>query len=192
MIFIREYRDNFRNVMLKTLNEVYGDVEIYAFHPSIEDLLISNRGNIKNAFTGKMRKLQTNSNGYLGINVNLIHKGRRFVFAHRLIAETFMNYIGLDNYFYEVNHKDGNKQNNCLTNLEWLTREENLEHSRVNRLTKISYGENSGNCKLTKQDICDIVELRNLGFNIIDISKSYKINRNYCSKITRKLTRIKG
>lgn len=48
------------------------------------------------------------------------------VLAHRIIGETFIpNPLNLP----EINHKDNNPKNNCITNLEWCTRKENLTQS---------------------------------------------------------------
>lgn len=47
---------------------------------------------------------------------------------HRLVAETYLDIPEGKNL--EVNHKDGNKWNNNLSNLEWVTQKENIAHAR--------------------------------------------------------------
>lgn len=70
------------------------------------------------------RKLQSHSGGYLQLRIN-----EKNFFVHRLIAATF---IANPDCLLEVNHRDGNRQNNRVENLEWCDRSGNLLHaSRV-------------------------------------------------------------
>lgn len=63
----------------------------------------------------------------------------------------------------EVNHKDGNKKNNSLSNLEWCTASENQIHAFKNGLQKARRGQKSNFSKLTEDDIKKIFELRKNG-----------------------------
>lgn len=70
--------------------------------------------------------------GYRSITLHDSGK-RRYFLIHRLVAEAFLeNPHG----FPQVNHKDGNKQNNCVNNLEWCTNSENMNHAYANLLTR--------------------------------------------------------
>ena len=59
-------------------------------------------------------------------------KGKRYK-VHRLVAITF---VENPNSFTEVNHKDGNKLNNTVNNLEWCTRSQNVKHSYDTKLKR--------------------------------------------------------
>lgn len=85
---------------------------------------ISTEGEIKNK-NGELLKPFIVGKGYL--QVHLFQSGvRTKLYIHRLVAEAFVeNAFGCK----EVNHKDGNKKNNSASNLEWVTRAKNLQHS---------------------------------------------------------------
>ena len=102
---------------------------------------VSNLGNIKTLFwqnnvNGKLyprEKILTpikRKDGYLKVNLhNDEYKGRGKCcecLVHRLVAEAF---ILNQRDFTEVNHKDGDKTNNCVDNLEWCSRQQNVLHS---------------------------------------------------------------
>ena len=75
---------------------------------------------------------------------------------HRLVALTF---IENEENKPEVNHIDGNKLNNHISNLEWCTTQENLEHKRINNLGKTlkaklsATGINNSQAKLDEEDV---------------------------------------
>lgn len=106
--------------------------------PEYEELYeVSNFGQIK-SIKGKTRTLNheiimKQRIGHAGYHyVSLCKNGKRkFLKVHRLVIETFNGKSNL-----EVNHKDGNKSNNALNNLEYCTHKENMAHAFENHLVK--------------------------------------------------------
>lgn len=86
-----------------------------------------------------LRKLNTFFDGKNNYKmVGLSKDGKRIKYLlHRLVAKTFLR---SEDGKIEVNHKDGNKLNNNIENLEWCTRVENVRHSIENGLTKTTKG----------------------------------------------------
>ena len=70
----------------------------------------------------KLKPMIHPSNGYVYISLGKYGKKR----LHRIVAETF---IPNPNNYTEVNHIDELKSNNCVSNLEWCTRQQNAQHS---------------------------------------------------------------
>lgn len=83
----------------------------------------------KRIAVGQILKPYKTKKGYLKIT---LYKNSKQVYkkcrVHRLVAEAF---IDNPNCLPEVNHKDGNKENNSITNLEWCTGEENRKHAQM-------------------------------------------------------------
>lgn len=110
---------------------------------------ISNFGNVKSLITNKILKPGFDSK-YL--YVSLCDKGKCKLFRiHRLLA---IHFIPNPYKKLQVNHKDGNKINNNLTNLEWCTNSENRAHAALIGLMK--HGEDHHSSKLTEKQVKEI------------------------------------
>lgn len=72
---------------------------------------------------------------------------------YHLVLETFVRQKRLKE---QTNHKDGNKFNNKLENLEWISASENMKHAFKNGLEKPKYGSENGNSKLKEEQVIKI------------------------------------
>lgn len=100
-------------------------------------------------WNGKERKPYLNADGYLVYSIKIQNKGWRSIGAARLVA---MAYIPNPNNLPEVNHKDFNRQNPNVENLEWISRKENVDYSLRNRPDlNGANNPNFGNRKLSKK-----------------------------------------
>ena len=113
------------------------------------DYEINSQGEIKSIKTGKLLKQVNSWNGYL--RVNLYRKGvRKGFMVHRLVAE---NFISNPNSLPEVNHKDFNKANNEVDNLEWCSKQENMDHAKAGGVLVAFRGEQNTTSKLKEKEI---------------------------------------
>ena len=90
--------------------------------PGFENYQISTWGRVFNSESGKFLIPEVHDKGYLRVDLYDKYGKRQHAKVHRLVADAFV-----PNVFNkpQVNHIDGNKQNNSFTNLEWVTDEEN-------------------------------------------------------------------
>lgn len=86
---------------------------------------ISDTGIIRRIDTKQIIKPQEDKDGYLSISLWQSGECKRHR-VHRLVLETFIGSPTGDKN--EVHHKDNNRQNNSIENLEWVTRQENDSH----------------------------------------------------------------
>ena len=114
-----------------------------------ENYSVSNFGNIKNNITGKVLKLRINKTGHLTVNVKpngRYEKSKTFK-LHREIAIAF---IPNPNNLPIINHKDGNKLNNDINNLEWSSVSYNMKHAYDNNLRQRTRGAKSNLAKFNR------------------------------------------
>lgn len=140
------------------MKEVWKDIPNYEGYYQV-----SNLGNVKslkkwcgNKYISKWKNEEknirqaTHYHGYKYVYLSK-NKERKKKYVHRLVAETF---IPNPNNLKEINHIDGNKQNNSINNLEWCTRKENVIHSYKNKLLIAKRGKDNKNSKaVTQYDI---------------------------------------
>ena len=107
-------------------NEIWKDILGY------EGLYqVSDKGRVKSIVYGKekIRKLVRNKNGYLRVGLRKNGKMKQCL-VHRLVGQSF---IPNPHNLPQVNHKDENKTNNCVENLEWCDRKYNLNYGTRNQ-----------------------------------------------------------
>lgn len=131
-----------------------------------------------NTKTGKELK-HTISNGYVIVSLYRKHKK-----LHRLLASAF---IPNPKKLPIINHIDGNKQNNCLSNLEWCSYSDNINHAYKTGLRKPTNGKSlgvkHGRSKFNEQDILDIRALKKTHTNK-QISEQYNCHTSIIQRIT--------
>lgn len=93
------------------------------------------------------------------------------MFVHRLVAE---KYLSNPNNYSQVNHKDGNKENNLVENLEWVNNLQNRIHATKNNL--IVYGEKCPWAKLTENEVREIRKDKNMSNS--SLAKKYNVSRS--------------
>ena len=114
---------------------------------------ITEDGKVINTETGRILKPEMIWDGYERVTLSKDGVTKRFR-VHRLVAEAFIP--NDDPCKDQVNHKDGDRKNNSVDNLEWVTCKENIRHG------KRSYGVAHYCAKLTDdivEEICKLIEI---------------------------------
>lgn len=140
---------------------------------TLDDYTVTRDGQIINNTNGHILKPQPNSKGYLRVMIG----GQRY-FVHRLVAEKYIENI--DNK-EQVNHKDGNKNNNSVSNLEWVSNLENRTHAVKNKLHLC--GEDCPWAKLTQSDVDEI--RKNTVLSMEELSKKFSVSKSTIQDILK-------
>lgn len=164
---------------------------------------VSNLGNVRSlsrldarghSIKGKM--LSTNvpiKAGYPCVNLKNGKHKRLAVPIHRLVAE---NFIPNNDDLPQVNHIDGNKMNNSVDNLEWVSCSDNIRHAVMNNLMPNHYyaynGETNPRCKLTDNQISEIRNLYSQGIKSPMLSKMFGVSKSHICAIVKHKIRNKG
>ena len=132
---------------------------------------ISNLGRIKNVKRNRIKKQTINKDGYYITKLSKNNKKKTYL-IHRLVAEAFLNYNNFNftkeeynKEFFKtdlvVNHKDENKLNNNVDNLEWCTNLYNIKYSYKSKKRR------------TKDKLYNYMKENNIDNNTINIVMNY-------------------
>jgi len=154
--------------------------EVWRAIPGFDGYEASNLGRIrslkKNNILYKIPRLLDRGYCVVDIMRNLVKEQKR---VHCLIMLAF---VGPKPEGYWTNHKDGNKQNNCIDNLEYTTPQDNVKHAFRTGLNKC-IGENNHNHKLTAKDVKEIRLKYTDGYLQSTLAQEYGVGPDQISRI---------
>ncbi len=152
---------------------------------------VSNYGRIKSLdriswqgvhFKGKILKGTITFDGYKTVNLTKNGQGKRLS-VHRLVAQTF---IPNPNNLRDVNHKNFDRIDNRVENLQWMSSEENIKYSIKNgRCSHLTGGNMHSRSKLTKEQVDKIRKeyLENELLTHLKLSKKYNLSKSAISAL---------
>lgn len=164
-------------------------MEIWKTISGFNDYEISSDGRVKSHKYGRpvILKPRITYDGYVWYNLCL--NGRQYTKrANRLVAEAF---IPNPDSKPTVNHKDGNKLNNTVDNLEWATREEQMQHAYKYGLKKPVRGCAQGNHLLTENEVREIrltYKSHSKEYGMLALAKKYGVSAVTIDKCVRGVT----
>lgn len=149
-----------------------------------EDYLISEYGDIYSLKTNKILKSNLDKDGYKEISLQLNNHKRQSFRIATLVMVTFGNCPPDNILDATIDHIDGNRLNNHISNLRWLERSENSSIRRVK-----PNGENNGSHILNEKQVIEICELiKENKMSLKQIAVLYNIDKTTISNIKRKKT----
>ena len=152
-------------------------------------ILVSNRGRIKsNLRGGIILKSQLDAKGYHRVRIT-VNGEKRTLKIHREVAKAFLpNPCDLP----QVNHIDGNKNNNSADNLEWVTNRDNALHARANGLwDSVIEGARAENEK-RKRPVVATNGAESIEFESVSEAERYFDSRHIVDVLKGRRARCKG
>lgn len=166
-----------------------------------ENYEVSNFGRVKNNKTGKILAQSHNNKGYLKISLRDSSSKQHTFLVHRLVSLYFLDPPSQElqdastktkDKKVLVNHKDGNKLNNHIDNLEWTDHSKNAKHAFDIGVSTVPAGEANGKSILTENEVIEIRKLYqsvNGKRGIIkELSIQYNVSPSTVSDIINRIT----
>jgi hypothetical protein len=156
--------------------------ERWATHPVLTDYEVSTHGRVRRStpkrgtFVGRLKKPTLNGTGYLVVNINAKPKK-----VHVLVLETF---VGPRPPGFDGCHRNGDRQQNVLTNLKWATRSANMADARVHGTDPRC--DRHGGAKLSWSDVEEMRWLNKMGMLQKDLAGPYGISRAHVSYVVNR------
>lgn len=148
---------------------------------------VSNTGKVRGLRSGKVLSPFVSNCGYHMVCLCTGFKTRKGFLIHRLVAETFIPNPLCKS---QVNHIDGDKGNNAVSNLEWTTPKENTYHAYKVGL-RHTYGSGSPNAKLSEEDVREIKRLYSKGikqYGYRSLAKKYGVSHKTIYSVIKNIT----
>lgn len=159
------------------------DISFFKKHPKINSHLADEDGNIYSVYKKGLIRQGLRKDGYIQFNVRLESKTKP-ILSHRFIYECHFGLLGK----MEINHKDGNKVNNKISNLEASTRSQNIRHSiDVLKNTHVKNGDLNANNKIKKKQYPQVKKMLLDGLSKKEIAAHFDVERNTILRIEKQL-----
>jgi hypothetical protein len=141
---------------------------------------VGDRGRVRRCRRDGHRVLKpmVSTNGYFQISVYSGGRGRR-VLVHSLVAAAFLGPRPHDKR--EINHRNGNKHDNVVGNLEYVTRQENKRHAAAAGLC--ARGERNAATSLTDADVAQMKARLRAGWPQVAVAARYGVGRSLISRV---------
>lgn len=159
-------------------------VTLKKYHFKFKKYSADEKGNIYGIRKKIIAQMKHPTTGYGVVTLREAGEQKQYR-AHRFIYECFIGRKIKKGYV--INHKDGNKLNNSISNLEEITPKENTQHAFLTGLCTPKIGELNGNSIITAETVRNIVrDIMNFDMSNIELGKKYNLNPKHISLIRYK------
>lgn len=157
---------------------------IYSNYPLKYDYYVTEDGKIYSDVSKKYLSVRLDKDGYEKVRLIGIDNKRHQYSVHRLILSNFNPIDNMENL--QVNHKDGIKTNNNLSNLEWMTCQENISHAVENKLRN-QKGDSNYFHKLNEEEVLEMIKLiQTKQYSNIELGKKFGVHADTVGRIKHK------